>query len=134
MEILFGGLGVTALVGLTFLAYKHPRGFKKIGSVIRITWLAYFLGLGSWSLAVSRSQSSLIDACYGQFSDSLQASGFHYTVPCSMLVHQMPQPTLLWWVLPMLFGLYVWFLEGLPDLLKEDEEQSSKPPEGSAES
>jgi hypothetical protein len=117
-------LGVTALVGLTFLAYKHPPAYRRILQPMTFAVWTYYVGLGVWNVATLRSQMVASNTCYGAFLDSLKVRGFTSFVPCRVITEQMTAPGLVWWLLPGFFMLYLVFLDNLPKLIKEDHEES----------
>jgi hypothetical protein len=68
METIISGLILATVSGLTFVAYKHPPGYKKIQAVILPVLSISIVGVSIWNLAVgetARALNDFIDASNG---------------------------------------------------------------------
>lgn len=69
MEKLFIGLALAAVTGVSFIAYKHPRAFRKsIGLYLVYGTWAVMICMFAYNLAIIQFTSDLYDYCEGQCS------------------------------------------------------------------
>jgi hypothetical protein len=54
METFFSGLLVAALTGLTYVAYKHPKGYVRIQLALLVIGVIGFSVLGIWEFGTLR--------------------------------------------------------------------------------
>jgi hypothetical protein len=115
LATLFGGLGVAAITGLTFLAYKHPSAYEKVFKGLEIVLGIIMLLIMFWSLAVSRAHLNLLP-----FIDQEKRAAADVAVQSIDLFS--------WKLFFAYFALYLYllFLRFLRFLLHEDECQPRK--------
>jgi|GEM_PF-877900 cytochrome bd-type quinol oxidase subunit 2 len=106
IETIVGGLFVAAVSGLSFLAYKHPKGYSKIGSVTYLFISVCFLIYVVW---VFGYQQGFYD---GKLAETASAKP------------EYPVEPFPWLVLAILIILaYLKLLQNLPRILEIDYEK-----------
>lgn len=116
------GLLLAAVSGITFIAYKHPRGYRKLLRLIFIIGLSICSGLIGWMVAVK------VSATTARRITTNNALGFEDRLD------QLPEAinglndNLLYPVIGLsLVVLYLKFLQHLPQLLGLPTEKDPPP-------
>lgn len=104
-------LAVAFITGVTFLAYKHPKAFKRLYWPLCFLITCAFLATSVWNSAISAVLSTL--------KDFIPASHLQTAM---QKAHELDLPA---WYLLVFFAsiIYIVFLLWLPNLLAEDSDK-----------
>ena len=103
IETIVGGLIIAAVSGLSFIAYKHPKGYSKIGSVTYLFISASFLIYVVWVAGYQKG-----------FYDGIQAKD-------AFAKPEFPIEPFPWLVIAVFIILaYLMLLQNLPSILEMD--------------
>jgi hypothetical protein len=110
IETIVGGLVVALVSGLTFVAYKHPRGFRKLYVRINIAVTVFWLGAGTYYFGYVQGFTYANARVY----ELNRGSG---SFPNTATLDMLP-----WWifVLPLAIYGYLEFLRNLPSVFNLD--------------
>jgi hypothetical protein len=109
LKELLVGLAVLAVSGITFLAYKHPEGYKSLQGFIGVFLLAILIGTGVWDFALSDATRAISD-----YSPSTEIKG---------AIKGLKSPGWLWLSIIGLL-VYLWLLLFLPEVTDKDDDNS----------
>jgi hypothetical protein len=114
IEKAFVGLGVAAVFGLAFLAYKHPKAYQKLFVALFALVSGVFVSLFAWNVAIVTVRDAVIRS--GVLGDRIGT-----VLP---IIESIGIPN--WWFLMYpCVSIYLIFLFTFPVWLLEDE-----PPQG----
>jgi hypothetical protein len=108
MEAFLATVGVAALTGLTYLAYRHPNAFGKLALPLIISIFIVIVGNAVWDVA--------LDATYNALQGFIPPEKTAAARAVTAAKH------VAFWVTPglLVLTLYLIFLQSLPRLLKDD--------------
>lgn len=114
LENILSGIILASITGITYVAYKHPKGYRRISSKLTALIFLVFVGGSIWNAAVAKTFHVVYE-----FIDRAKLSEARLA-QTSIEIHYA-------WFFTSLIGclLYLLFLGLLPVILdlKEDEEQ-----------
>ena len=110
MDGLIGGLILAAISALTFLAYKHPKGYSRLHTILNFSAMLFFIALSGWYYGViygvSAVKAFIPAAANADAAAALKAA--------------QPLPYWFPWV-GLATVVYLFALTFLPRLLAEDD-------------
>lgn len=116
MEPLIVGILLALLSGITWIAYKHPAGYRKIFVSIELIVILGASTMLTWNIA--------LDFAYANLSQFVE-SGKHDEALAARDNLQVPQ-LLMWLVLGIC--AYLLFLLKLPEILDDNRKKTTKHP------
>ena len=109
MNDLFVGLVLAAVTGVTFLAYKHPKGYAKLYTAFLWLNLAVWIAITSFSMGAKYAHNVLAPMIKPG-SNSMK-----------VLEAALPSPT-IYTIIMIVVSSYFYFLRvGLPKLISPNE-------------
>jgi len=114
LETTLSGLLIAGVSGLTVLAYKRPRGYAKMHVFLRwIPWVVLFCGY-AWNMDITFARYRMLPFIAPDKSDA------------SIAYVEMHTISFLWLMVGGLgSSLYLSFLRNLPDILKEEQNDTT---------
>jgi hypothetical protein len=109
-----GAICVTALVGLTIIAYRHPKEYQKLYLVLIIIILVAMWTMVAFNIGIHWAQSSIWDSNVFEYENASKAT---------YAISNVEIPDWIMGVLPVTLIAYIVFLSTFQYLLPDD-----KPP------
>ena len=108
-----GAICVTALAGLTFIAYRRPKEYQKLYLALIVIILASMWSMSAFNIGIHWAQSAIWDSNVFEYDNATRAT---YAISNVMI------PDSIMAVLPVALIAYVVFLSTFKYVLTDDKQ------------